>query len=428
MNLRWPYEKVYEIAKTCKTRSEFKYKCKPAYEAAHRWHYFDRDDWDWFEDGQKLFAEKRRKWTRDAIMEEARKYESRKDFAEGAPGAYGAALKIEGLLDEMDWFVQFTLPRDYWNYEHCYEEAKKYKTRTEFLRGTPSAYNAALKGGWLDDYTWFESTHVKRGTWTYEKCYEHAKRFKYKKDFVEQDHKAYDAAFSKGWLPDYTWLIDQRLDVVKGKIDSVYVYEFPDNVAYVGRTLIKEQSNRHCAHQQTDVDSVCRYLKKTGLKIPDMKILESELTLSEGQERESYWVEWYKNNGWTMLNRAKTGSLGGLNNTKWTNQKLKDVATKYSTFYEFRTKESAAYAVAANRGIIDEFSWLVRDKKPNKYWTRERCYEEAKNYQSRIELYKGNAYVYRQAKVNGWLDDYTWFRPSRRSIKSHNDDFQQNPI
>lgn len=290
MNLKWTYEKVYEIAKTCKTRAEFKYKCKPAYEAAHRWKYFDREDWDWFEDGQKIFAEKRRKWTKKTVMEEAKKYTCKKDFAADAPGAYDVARK-NGWLEEMNWFEELTLPRNYWNdYDHCYEEAKKYKSRSELLKKSGSCYNSALKNGWLDDYTWFESNHVKRGTWTYEACYEAAKQFEYKKDFIEQNHKAYDAAFSKGWLNDYTWLKSKSFDYENSPVDSVYVYEFPDKVAYVGRTLIMNQGIRHIAHQKNKKDSVYKYLAETGLDIPQMKILESGISLEEGKEKEIYWV------------------------------------------------------------------------------------------------------------------------------------------
>ena len=43
-----------------------------------------------------------------------------------------------------------------WNYETCIEESKKYKSRTEFQKGSNGAYLAALKNGWLDEYTWLK--------------------------------------------------------------------------------------------------------------------------------------------------------------------------------------------------------------------------------------------------------------------------------
>ena len=39
----------------------------------------------------------------------------------------------------------------YWTYETCYEEAKKYSTRNEFCKGCGSAYEVARKNGWMDE-------------------------------------------------------------------------------------------------------------------------------------------------------------------------------------------------------------------------------------------------------------------------------------
>ena len=40
-----------------------------------------------------------------------------------------------------------------WNHDTCLEEARKYKSRGEFKKKCVSAYAAALRNGWLDDYT-----------------------------------------------------------------------------------------------------------------------------------------------------------------------------------------------------------------------------------------------------------------------------------
>ena len=45
-----------------------------------------------------------------------------------------------------------------WNKENCYEEAKKYRTKTDFAKNSKGAYDSSKKNGWIDDYTWFERT------------------------------------------------------------------------------------------------------------------------------------------------------------------------------------------------------------------------------------------------------------------------------
>ena len=42
-------------------------------------------------------------------------------------------------------------PIGYWTKERCKEETLKYNTRSEFQKGSESAYQAARKNGWLDD-------------------------------------------------------------------------------------------------------------------------------------------------------------------------------------------------------------------------------------------------------------------------------------
>lgn len=44
-------------------------------------------------------------------------------------------------------------PKGFWqNYENCYNESKKYKSRSEFQRGSGSAYISSNKNGWLDEF------------------------------------------------------------------------------------------------------------------------------------------------------------------------------------------------------------------------------------------------------------------------------------
>jgi predicted GIY-YIG superfamily endonuclease len=40
----------------------------------------------------------------------------------------------------------------FWNKERCYEESLKYRNRGDFKKGSNSAYNSALRHGWIDDF------------------------------------------------------------------------------------------------------------------------------------------------------------------------------------------------------------------------------------------------------------------------------------
>ena len=246
-----------------------------------------------------------------------------------------------------------------WNKETCHEEAKKYSTRYEFQKGCGRAYNVACKNKWLDDYDWF---------------------------------------------------IEGRFKLFNDKVDSVYVYIFSDNTVYIGRTLMKRQENRRIEHQN---DNVGLYAKYNNLNMPNMQILEENLTLKEGLEREDYWLNWYKNNGYYVLNKAKTGvgsgSLGTINSGKWNKETCYEEAKKYSTRSEFKKGCSSAYKVARKNKWLNDYDWFVEVCKPKGYWSYETCYEEAKKYSTRSEFKKGCSRAYKVACKNKWLDNYDWF-------------------
>jgi hypothetical protein len=143
------------------------------------------------------------KWKREACFEEAKKYASRSEFKEGNGSAYSAASK-RGWLKDYTWFEELKIPESYWTYERCYEEAKKCVTLKEFYRGHNHAYKAAKKKGWTKDYTWFiaPSPQVK---WTYEACLEKAKTCKSKVEFETKYSGAMNVARRNNWLKEYTW-------------------------------------------------------------------------------------------------------------------------------------------------------------------------------------------------------------------------------
>ncbi len=304
-----------------------------------------------------------------------------------------------------------------WTSESCYEEAKKYKTKVEFQKGNASAYGYAWKNGLLDTFDWFEEIKKPNGYWTKERCEEEARRYHTKGEFLKGCGAAHSAAVKNGWLDDFDWLIDQRIDIIKDKIDCVYVYIFEDTkAAYVGRTLMRRQKKRDREHLfNLDNDNVARYAKKHKVPVPPMKILESNLTLEEGLDREDYWRKWYGQQGYTMLNRLATGigkgSLGGISHGKWNRKTCYIEAKKYKSASEFGKANGSAYDAARRNGWIKDYSWFDVLWEPK--WDKESCYKEAKRYKTRTEFQKRSAAAYNKALRKGWIDEYDWM-PARQ--------------
>ena len=148
------------------------------------------------------------KWTEEKCYEEAKKYSFIIDFRNNASQAYKVSLKREWIKN-YTWLKRKHHEKNYWTYEKCYEEAKKYKTLSTLRIENGSLYAKACKNGWIDDYNWLEKNHYSGDKLTYEKCYEEAKKYSEVKEFRDNDGLVYVCACRNGWINDYNWLIKE---------------------------------------------------------------------------------------------------------------------------------------------------------------------------------------------------------------------------
>lgn len=317
----------------------------------------------------------------------------------------------------------FSPSRIKWTKDACYTVAKECITLKEFSTKYPSACVRARKQGWIQDYTWLKKT-IRRphGYWKdFNKCYDIAKEYTSKKDFREKSPECYTASINYGFIKNFTWLRDQRIDLYNGKVDTIYVYEFLDkNSAYIGRTLSNRVKERDWEHIYIENDTVARFAKKYSIPVPEMKILEINLTLDESVVREGDWIEIYRKNGWNILNKIKAGGLGkiGKYKAKYTYEYCLSLAKQCKTLYEFRKLDKGVpYITAKEHKWTDEYTWLIRQTKENGYWTEETCKEAALQCKNRAEFGKKFSRAYYIANINNWLDEYTWL--NYKSVKKN---------
>ena len=260
-------------------------------------------------------------------------------------------------------------PKGYWNIkENVFEEARKYKTRWEFQKGCIGAYTSAYKNKWLDEIDWFVSPQKPKGYWTREKVFEEAKKYQTIGEFQKGCISAYIVARKNKWIDEMYWFIDGRLKAFTiKKNDSVYKYYWEEtNSIYIGRTLISQQKVRESKHNTSEEDTVFRYANANGLAVPPMEIIEENITVKEGLEMEDYWVKYYKEKGYNVLNKAKTGigsgSTGAIGFGKWNRETVFKKAKEYKTRWGFHKGCPGAYNVAWKNGWLDEMIWFKHRK------------------------------------------------------------------
>jgi predicted GIY-YIG superfamily endonuclease len=91
-------------------------------------------------------------------------------------------------------------------------------------------------------------------------------------------------------------------------------------------------------------------------------------------------------------------------NGYWTFERCLQSALQCTTKKEFRTTFPSVCRIATkNKWLKDMQKHLISIHKPNGYWTFKRCKEEALKYNTRMEFCKNSSGAYSRAVENGWL-------------------------
>ena len=149
------------------------------------------------------------KWSKKKCFEEAKKYRTRSEFQKNASHAYHKSIE-HGWIDEMDWFPKNREhPNGYWrNKENFLSEARKYTSKKELVKNNLAAYTAGRKYGYFDECTWFKNKKcLPYGYWKdKEHCIEEAKKYNSKIEFQKGNQSAYWASLKYRYLNEMTWL------------------------------------------------------------------------------------------------------------------------------------------------------------------------------------------------------------------------------
>ena len=338
-------------------------------------------------------------WTKEMCCEDALKYKTRTEFQEKSSKAYHTSRVNKWLDDVCSHMIPFSKPRGYWTKERCQEESLKYTTITEFRKKSLSAYHKSFNLKIIDEICSHMIKKLPRGYWTKEKCHEESLKYKTRTEFRKKSSSAYKNSLKLKIIDDVCSHMIQYGDLYKR---CIYSYEFSDNCVYVGLTYNLEK--RHNNRKTDKKDAVTKHIMITGIQ-PILKQLTDYIDVKESRIKEGEYVKKYKNEGWIILNKTGTGSVGG-DILKWTKDKCQEKALKYNTRSDFRKNDRNVYFTCCDRKWIDDVcSHMIQLRKPNRYWTKERCQYESLKYTSRGEFQKKSVSAYSISSKNKWLDD-----------------------
>ena len=187
----------------------------------------------------------------------------------------------------------------------------------------------------------------------------------------------------------------------------IYAYEFSEtNSVYVGLTYSMEL--RQVKRRNKSGDTVTMYINQTGI-IPIYKQLTDYVEVEQAIKLEEEFVNKYKNNGWNILNKARTGSIG------WTGRKhryddldyVKSIIFKYKSVGDLIKKNNALYLKIRDNGWRDIIYPMLSYKKrySSSFWTKENLIEFTKKFTNIKDFEKEFTCAYRIARRNGWINE-----------------------
>lgn len=389
---KWTKKKCLEEAKKYKEKSDFRKNCTYIYKLCCKN--------GWIEEATKHMSSKylaHGYWTKKKLFEEAKKYKTKSEFQKSSKSAY-STLHKRGLLDQAcKHMTQLQKPHGYWTKEKCHKAALKYNKRIDFQKNERSAHSTASRNGWLEEICQHMGKTTRLGQnayWTRDKCQKEALKYKYRREFREKSPGAWAAANKKGWMEE----ICRHMDALGNRHKRyIYAFEFSDKSVYVG--LSYDPETRYEQHLR----NTKKIIKKSKENDLLFVIYEPAFSQKEAKEQESLTIEDYRNKGWCILNSAKAGALGG-EHRKWTKEVVSEIAQKYDNYSEFCKNERGAYRAAHSRGWLDELcGHMKRSEKKKGFWTYERCLEAAKKAGSIRSLRDESGGAWGAAQRNGWI-------------------------
>ena len=394
------YDEVMSFARKCKTYREFMLGNPSASDFAKR-NGFINEIYKILP--PKVKGKSIKKFSLKMVMDNASKSENYNDFRNKYGSAYNAALR-NGWLNEVKTILtpKFHTP---YTKDEIFTIAKSVNSYSEFIDYSNSMYNAALKNGWLDEiknYFGIKEVHSK---YTLEDILDVAKRCESYTEF--RNHTSvYSAARHNGWLVEVK-------KIVKSEVHDSYTKDSVLQLAKKCKTYKEFQINYSGAYNAARIN---HWLEDIELLLPRkqrrpfskeyiLELAKGYTTLREFSKKHRYECKAAYRNGWKEELLQIISKEG---RTPYTKEEILEIATKCSSYKQFRTEYSSAYTVSVVKNWLNDVQEIIPSKKRKPYSKQEifECVMKCNDYTSFCKEYRN---VYKAATKKHLLDEIKLF-------------------
>lgn len=300
------------------------------------------------------------------------------------------------------------MPKKKWNKEKLEKIAKKYSSLKKFRLEQKGAYLFACKKGCVRKITHHMVREIKpRGFWNKENCLKEARKFSYRTDFMQNSGGAYNSALKNNWIDEVCRHMTSHAD---GYHHCVYViFNKRKKYAYIGvtRQRFEKRVQQHKSKENSSKSKSISNLKDTEFK----RLTDYEFLKSEVKKSETFWVNFYANKKFKILNDRKQLGRTGTSNRIYSDEIIFREAKKYKKRVDFKKNSPKIYDAAISQQLLQKASSHMRGIAKKNTWTRENCLSFANKCLSKKEFRENNG-AYFAALRNGWLDEiYSLFNP-----------------
>jgi len=140
-------------------------------------------------------------WNLITCKEDALRFKTKTEWRNNSCSGYCAAKKLRIMHLCSSHMHRPPAWQKKWTLETCKLDALKYKRRSDWMRESAGAYDAAITNKWMEECC----SHMKlgsypKGLWTLDMCKKSAIKYMYRVEWEANDILAYQAAQRRGWL------------------------------------------------------------------------------------------------------------------------------------------------------------------------------------------------------------------------------------
>ena len=366
------------------------------------------------------------KWTKEAVLADARKYASKSEWRKNS-GAYAMAIR-QGWLEEACAHMT-ALWSAKWTKETVILDALKYMTRSEWETRSNGAWSSARRNGWYVEATQHMAMQIKK--WTKESVIADAQKYQTRGEWSAKS-KSYSIARNNNWVEEATAHMFTTMsfgelviftDLLEHDIKFTHQMKFEDlrsinklpfDFYLTDLNLIVEyhgiqhergwQGNEEDAkgikqRDQIKYDyAITKGISYIAISKTDRNDIIQELHKAI-KEIESKYV--FHKRALTVDEVALLKNLG-----IYTKEEVTASAARYSTIRDWRASEEGAYNKALKMGWTDEVtSHMTRLIKKSGHWTKEAVLESARDFSSQTAWKESQGGAWSKAVKMGWVQE-----------------------